>query len=119
MSEIGERLRTERRRLGMSQEEMGVAGGVTRNTQSNYEKGLRSPDAEYLAKVAGIGADVQYILTGQRSASAASLAPDEAALLDNYRHSSPEHKASLRTVGAALAKPQVNDGDAEDGGGGS
>lgn len=115
MSEIAERLRTERKRLGMSQEEMGIAGGITRNTQSNYEKGVRSPDADYLAAVAAIGVDVQYVITGQRSGLAASLASDEAALLDNYRHSSDEGRASMRTVSSALAKSPVSDGEADDG----
>lgn len=42
----------------------------TRQSQSNYEKNARSPDARYLAAIAGVGADVLYIVTGERRAAA-------------------------------------------------
>lgn len=35
-----------------------------------------------------------------------SLAPDEAALVDNYRHCPPEGKAALKTTSNALAQPK-------------
>jgi transcriptional regulator with XRE-family HTH domain len=69
MSNFFERLREERERLGMNQTEMGVIGGVRKEAQSNYETGKRSPDAEYLARIAEAGADVGYILTGTRTPS--------------------------------------------------
>lgn len=56
-----------------------------------------------------IGMDSQYILIGQRSVE---LGSDEAALLDNYRNSSPGNKAVLRKVGAALEKQVDDEGDA-------
>lgn len=61
---IKDRLCEERERLGMNQTDFGAIGGVSRRTQSNYESGERSPDADYLAAIAAIGADVTYILTG-------------------------------------------------------
>lgn len=114
---IGARLREERKRLRMTQADFAQVAGLSRVTQRYYENDERSPDAEYLAAVAAIGVDVQYVITGQRSGLAASLASDEAALLDNYRHSSDEGRASMRTVSSALAKSPVSDGDVEDGGG--
>lgn len=65
--EIGERLKEERTRLGLSQTELAELGCVQRNTLFNYEKGVRSPDADFLARIAGRGADVLYIVTGRRS----------------------------------------------------
>lgn len=64
--EIGDRLKEERVRLGMSQTEMATLGQVQRNTLFNYEKGLRSPDADFLARIAARGVDVLYVVTGQR-----------------------------------------------------
>lgn len=64
MSTIHERLREERLRLKMSQEAFGAAGGVRKQAQINYEKGVRRPDAGYLERIAAIGANVDYILTG-------------------------------------------------------
>lgn len=66
MSSFFERLREERARLSLSQEEVATAGGVQRRAQVNYEAGERSPTADYLAAVAGLGIDVLYLLTGRR-----------------------------------------------------
>ncbi len=68
---IGSRLREERDRLGLNQEAFAqITPSGTRQSQSNYEKGARSPDAEYLAAIAGAGADVLYIITGVRRGAA-------------------------------------------------
>lgn len=66
---IGERLREERERLGYSQIDFAGLAGVGRGSQANYEKGERSPDANYLAAVAEVGADIAYIVTGIKSAN--------------------------------------------------
>ena len=63
---IGTRLREVRQALNMSQTEFGAAGGVLKNAQSSYETNKRSPDANYLAKIALLGADVNYIITGTK-----------------------------------------------------
>lgn len=72
MLTIGERLREERERLGMSQTEFGSLADVTKATQINYEAGRRAPDVEYLAQVATVGVDVRYVITGERA-----LTPDQ------------------------------------------
>lgn len=90
MNSQGDRLREERERLGLSQLAMGDVGGVKKLAQLNYEKGDRKPDAAYLAAIAGIGADVLYILTGQRSPAA--LQPDELELLERFRAASLDGK---------------------------
>lgn len=114
MSSIGERLLEERDRLGLSQPALAEMCGITMRSQRNYEKGERQPDASYLAAIAAAGADVLYILTGQRTGAApvAPLKPDEAALLDNYRHSPEDQQRLLRETGAAFAKPKVKKGKA-------
>lgn len=63
---IGGRIREERLRLKLSQEELGSFGGVIQNTQWKYEDGQRTPDAMYLALVAEKGVDVLYVVTGRR-----------------------------------------------------
>lgn len=64
---MGTRLRQERRRLGLSQREMGQIGGVAANAQGKYESGDRVPKADYLAALAGAGVDVLYVLTNRHS----------------------------------------------------
>lgn len=63
---FGARLRGERERLGHTQEEFGTGGGVTRLTQSKYEKGESSPNVEYLMAIDAMGADFNYLLTGEK-----------------------------------------------------
>lgn len=67
---IGIRLREVRQALNMSQTEFGAAGGVLKNAQSSYETDKRSPDANYLAKIAQLGVDVNYLITGQKFSEA-------------------------------------------------
>lgn len=72
MSTTGERIREERERLKLNQTQFGTAGGVAKNTQLRYENNDRSPDAQYLEKLATYGVDILYIVTGQRNENAAT-----------------------------------------------
>lgn len=104
---IGDRLKEERSRLGLSQTDLGAVGGVGKTTQINYEKGERSPDATYLAAVAAKGIDVLYVVTGQRVPQAAdSLTSDEALLIERFRGMSAEGRATVNSVSEALASFQ-------------
>lgn len=67
---IGARLREERLKLKLNQTEFAEAAGVKKNAQSNYEKDLRVPDANYLEAALRMGCDVVYVLTGRRTGSA-------------------------------------------------
>lgn len=84
METIGERLKSERERLSLSQTAFGEAGGVKKQAQINYESNLRSPDANYLAAIASIGADVYFVITGAQLENIAST-PLELAYLRNCR----------------------------------
>ncbi len=66
MSTPSQRLREERKRLGYNQTDFGALGGVRKQAQIKYEAGLRRPDASYLLGIAKAGADVRYIITGDR-----------------------------------------------------
>ena len=83
MESIGDRIREERDRLGFNQTAFGAIGGVRKQAQLKYEKGERFPGADYLAAIAKVGADVQYVVTGQRASSA--LAADEQELVGLFR----------------------------------
>ena len=122
MSTLGERLKEERNRLGMSQPEFAHACGVEKGSQINYEAGRRYPDAEYLNHADKLGVDVLYVVTGNRSASgrvaevheseplttggsAVRLTVQEHALIDNYRHASDQGRRAVEAAAAALAQP--------------
>lgn len=80
---IGQRLKEERERLGLSQPSFAGVAETTKKSQIDYEKDITQPKAGYLESVAKVGADVQYIVTGVRSL--AGLSVDEEALLSLYR----------------------------------
>lgn len=63
---FGDRLKSERERLGLSQTAFGEACGIKKLAQLHYEKGDRSPDVIYLEKASGLGVDLYYLLTGFR-----------------------------------------------------
>ncbi|MCE3028596.1 LexA family transcriptional regulator [Salinicola sp. DM10] len=61
---VSDRLKQERHRLSLSQEELARLCGVSKRAQASYESGERSPRAEYLEAAAGAGVDVHFVLTG-------------------------------------------------------
>lgn len=94
---IGERLKEERERLGFTQPAFAALAGTTKKSQIDYEKNLTQPKAGYLAAIAEAGADVQYVVTGVRSASV--LDSEEKVLLERYRASTRALKdAALRVL---------------------
>lgn len=62
-----ERLKSERQRLGLTQTELGQAGGVDRRTQYKYEAGANEPALGYLRGVEGAGVDIPFALFGLRA----------------------------------------------------
>jgi transcriptional regulator with XRE-family HTH domain len=105
MSTFGGRLVEERSRLGLSQEDLADATGMSKRALGNYERGGRSPDAEQLIRLRGRGVDIFYVLTGERLSSRLDLDPMRRALLDTFDRCSPEkqieavqHMALLATV---------------------
>lgn len=109
---ISVRLQEERKRLALTQEAVAEKIGATKRSVINWEGGASLPGAEVLASLATIGADVLYILTGQRSAPLTrepALAPDEKIMLDNYRHAPDGVKSGVKTTLGAFA-PGANQG---------
>lgn len=63
---FGLRLREERKRLGLSQEQFAESVGIKRLAQSQYEAETRDPRVAYLAAVGVAGADLYYLMFGKR-----------------------------------------------------
>lgn len=83
MSYFKDRLRSERKRLGLSQEKFAALAGVTKDTQLNYESGARKPDSDYLIAICGAGVDSHFLLHGTPSSD--ELPPEESELLLGFR----------------------------------
>lgn len=63
---IGVRLKEERERLQLSQEALGTRLATTGRTIKKYEANETSIRATELLQFSGLGADVLYIVTGER-----------------------------------------------------
>lgn len=61
---FGERLKRERKRLGLSQEAFAKLGGVQRLAQIQYENENTAPTTKYLNLIKIAGADLSYLLLG-------------------------------------------------------
>ncbi|MEQ1975003.1 MULTISPECIES: helix-turn-helix transcriptional regulator [unclassified Xenorhabdus] len=103
MCTIGFRLREERTRLNLTQAELADIGGIHKNTQGNYENNQKSPDAKYLERLAALGVDILYIITGNRS-SRPDISIDEKILVENYRAMNEESRRNMQAVGSAFAQ---------------
>lgn len=108
---IGDRLRAERERLGLSQTALAAHAGTSKQVQISYEKGKTFPNAEYLAIFAELGADINFVVTGKQFLTpspqppvATVLTPREEALIDNYRHTAEAGKRAIEATGAVLAR---------------
>jgi len=64
---IADRLKAERERLGLTQREIAIKTGVTERSQVSYENGRTTPNGDYLAIIATLGIDVQYVITGTKN----------------------------------------------------
>lgn len=92
---VGKRLKEERERLGFNQTDFGAVGGVGRKSQFNYEEDERKADSGYLEAIAAVGADVRYIITGDRDGPPPeALSADERELLALFRAASLSVKAA-------------------------
>lgn len=83
MSNFAERLREERKRLGLTQADFARLGGVKITAQNNYEAGERSPKAEYLLRLVDCGVDISYLLAGRPASD--GLSPEEQRLVELFR----------------------------------
>ncbi|MDU9414827.1 helix-turn-helix transcriptional regulator [Pseudomonas sp. zfem005] len=107
---LGIRLREERLRLKLNQTDFAALAQVAKNSQLNYEKGERSPDADYLAAIASAGVDVLYVVTGEKAQSTGGgLSAQEFQLLSGFRSLSPEDQAVLARVAEVLGEASVSE----------
>ena len=61
-NDFSSRLRTERISRGLTQEQFAELGGVKRVSQHLYEQGSRSPDVNYLLRLASHGVQIGQLL---------------------------------------------------------
>jgi transcriptional regulator with XRE-family HTH domain len=100
--DVGARLRAERLSLGLNQGAFGEIGDVTRNSQSQYEKGDSPFNIEYLMRLGAAGVDIGYVVTGIRQDG--SLGADQEALLAVFDRLHSTQRPVLLQVAEGLAR---------------
>ena len=105
MKDLGSRLKEERKRLGLSQQDFGSIGGVEANAQGKYESGERIPRSDYLAALGKKGIDVMYVLSGERTPIATdSLNDAERAVITHYRALSEDDREAISQLATSLSE---------------
>jgi transcriptional regulator with XRE-family HTH domain len=105
MEFLGIRLREERKRVGLSQEAFAALGCIEANAQLRYEHGRRLPRADYLALIGNGGADLRYIILGERRPiAAAELSGSERSLMQSYRSLLPADREAVGQITSSLSK---------------
>lgn len=127
---LGQRLKDERNRLGLSQQGLADYLSVAKATIQNWEgAGGRETQipADKLETCAKRGMDVQYVLTGTRSTNldrvaeetgtykvekgVGTLSREEEVLVEKYRHLKPGDRTRAQAIFDALATTQVKKKD--------
>lgn len=110
---LSERFRHLREKWCLSQADMATRVGVTRNSWQRYERG-ELPNGETLMRLAALGSNVQWLLTGigpvmtgQDGAVPAVAARDQDAVLDYLRAENARLVVSLAELTAALQREQA------------
>ncbi len=100
---IGERLRKERERLGLTQSDFAKAGGVAFRTYCDYEAGKSEPKASTLSLLGEMGLDVLYVVTGQKT-PVSGITTEEQKLVENYRAMDDAARLNMQAVSDSFAK---------------
>jgi len=87
---VGNRLKEERKRLGLTQEAMAAACGVAKRTQILFEQDAHLPGGAYFVEADKLGLDVTYLLVGRRE----RVGDDEAEMLETWRKASPKSRVA-------------------------
>ena len=100
---FGVRLKEERRRLGLRQAEFADMVGTDVPKQSLYETGKRQLRGAYLERVAKVGVDVVYVITGRRS-EGAPLGDEATAFIAAWLRLPPGARETVERLVADLSR---------------
>lgn len=113
---IGERLKDERERLGLTLPEFADIAGAKKNTVIDWQNDVSSPPASRLASLAVAGVDPMYVLTGVRSVARAGMSQADIdafnQLIDDFFELDTSGRDSVLRMVSALAAAAATGGKA-------
>lgn len=104
----GNRLREERKKLGLTQTQAAKKCGVSGRMWGDYERGISQPKTELFFQFEKAGIDVQYVMHGRRGETAAmpseKLSKEEQELLALFRQASDLGRAVILSAARGAEK---------------
>lgn len=104
---LHERIKIERLKKKLSQEELSKIIGVTQQAVGKWERARAMPDNDILLKLADFfNVSVDYLLgrsTSIQEPYAPGLSPDELALIEKYRRMKDNEKDTMHKVADTIA----------------
>lgn len=104
----GNRLKEERKKLGLTQAQAAEKCGVSGRMWGDYERGISQPKTELFFQFEKAGIDVQYIMHGRRDETAAmpseNLSKEEQELLALFRQASDLGRAVILSAARGAEK---------------
>ena len=112
-SDFANRLKQERKKLGLTQAQVAEKCGISGRMWGDYERGVSQPKAELLFQFEKAGIDVNYVMTGKTVAPIAASQPesglsdDERELLTLFRAASQLGQAVILSEARGAEKKAV------------
>jgi transcriptional regulator with XRE-family HTH domain len=112
---FGKRLKEERKKMKLSQKQAADLCGVSREIWGKYERSQSVPGGDVLFSFAAKGADMNYIMTGERiplvreENAGYTLRQDQKALLDNFEHCPKEDQDAIRRMVLRCASDRTDE----------
>jgi transcriptional regulator with XRE-family HTH domain len=101
---LGERLRQERERLGLSQPKFAAIASTSKQTLFSWESGKTAPDGFQLAALRAAGVDISYVVAGEHQGSGLGEPAVHRAVLDAIDLLSLEKKVDAQQLAKAVVK---------------
>lgn len=111
--DVGDRVRQIRIGAALAGRDFAARLGTSAGRISEIENGKSMPSGDFLLRLkAEFDVDLNWLMSGA-AFGAQPLTAEEAALIDNYRHSAEAARAALRATSDAFAQRPHPDGDAQ------
>lgn len=115
VSLFANRLKEERKKLGLTQAQAAEKCGISMRMWGDYERGKYFPRNENLIGIEKIGIDVQYVMYGRRDETAAmqseKLSQEEQELLALFRQASDLGRAVILSAARGAEKKAAPSAD--------